>query len=106
MGEQAIGAVQGPTTIRVNPVKLSLARLTTGAAENAYAKRFGSITAERATLEGFSYIEPGYGDGYNGFTAGLSCLEHGNGALNTHCKYQMNENGELVPPTRTMMLMA
>ena len=105
MDEQAIGAVQGPATTRVNPVTLSLASITTGAAESAYAK-FGSITAERSTLEGFSYIEPGIGDGYNGFTSGLSCLEDGNGALNTHCKYQMNEYGELVPPTHTAMFMA
>ncbi len=105
MGEQAIGAVQGPTTTRVNPVTLSLASITTGAAESAYA-RFGLITAERSTLEGFSYIEPGIGDGYNLFTAGLNCLDKGNGALNSHCRYQMNEDGELVPPTRTAMFMA
>lgn len=106
MGEQAIGAVQGPATTRVNPVKLSLERITTSAAENSYAKRFGSVTAEKETLEGFSYIEPGIGDGYNLFTASLNCLDKKNGALNTHCKYQMNEFGELVPPERTMMFMA
>ena len=106
MGEQAIGAIQGPTTTRVNPVTLSLASITTGAAESAYA-RFGSITtAERSTLEGFCYIDSGYVDGFNGFTAGLNSLEYGNGALNINCKYKMNEDGVLEPPTHTAMFMA
>lgn len=102
MVEQAIGAVQGPATTRVNPVTLSLASITTGAAESAYAK-FGTVTtAERSTLEGFSYIDSGYGDGFNMLTANLDVRAEGNGLLNRHGKY--NEDGSA--PMCSFMTMA
>lgn len=69
--------------------------------------KFGSITtAEKATIAGFNYINPGYGDGYNTISFNQNVLADGNGLLNLHGKYTQNELGQEVPPTRTMMFMA
>ena len=106
MATEAVGAVQGTGTTRVNKVMLKLHNLTTYAANRAYNHNDYKTTPDKFTTEGFRYIDSGYGDGFHGLTAGLNSLAEGNGALNIHCKYTMNENGELVPPKHNYTFMA
>ncbi len=92
VNDQAIGAVGAVSRRYQTPVE----RIT------GDYNRFNHATRpEGATLEGFKFINPYMGDGYNLITMNLDPLADGNGGLNCHAKY--NAEGEVA--MHTMMWM-